>query len=134
MKRKSLGHRRENQEPMANKSKSSIVVFLEVCLSDLVQNICQKLIAYDESLKCAEFGGKKDKRKEELTVQARILDASSLLGASRPVRVKRGNKDEGGSDLWKSQETFENLRKSYEISESCRNYRRVKMNSGGSYL
>ena len=79
---------------MVNKSKSRREVFLGVCLSDLVQTISQKLIAYGESLKCAEFGSKGNKRREELTVQARILNASGLLGASRPVQMQAENRDE----------------------------------------
>ena len=77
------------------------------------------------SLKCAEFGSKGNKRREGLTVQARILDTRGLLGASRSVRIEGGSKDEGRT----------NLKKSLEKSQkNCRSYRRVKMNSEGSYL
>ena len=113
---------------MADKCESRIVVSREVRLSNLVQNISQKLIAYGEGLKGSKIW------REELTVQARILDASCLLGASRPVRIGGRNMDEGRSNLHKSQETSGNLRKSYENSERHINYRRVKMNSRGSYL
>ena len=66
------------------------------------------------SLKCAEFGSKGNKRREGLTVQARILDARGLLGASRSVRMERRSQDEERTNLKKS---LENLRKIAEVAE-----------------
>ena len=78
-----------------------MVRLLEVCLSDPVQDACQKLVRACESLKYTKPGDRGNKRGEELIVQTRILDAGCLLGASRPVRVKGENRDEGRSEVRK---------------------------------
>ena len=99
---------------MANKSKLRREAFLELCLSDLVQTISQKLIEYGENLKCTEFDSKGNKRREGFTVQARILDARSVLGASRSVRIEGGSKEKGGQisrNPWKISEKLQKLQK-----------------------
>ena len=66
------------------------------------------------SLKCAKFGSKGNERREGLTVQARILDARGLLGASRSDRMEGGSQDEERTNLKKF---LENLRKIAEVAE-----------------